>query len=307
MRQEAEAGMMQAFDFLFLLYLGSISLLTFLYREGVPLWSSILGKNAVIFLLWLLVVWAGERRPRGLVGFVRNWYFCAGIPIVFTELQFLIHAVRPTDLDPLLARLDYVLFGLNPTVWLESWARPWLTALLQVCYLLYFFLPLPLGAVLYANKREDFFTLVTTLGLMFLISFLGYLTVPALGPRFELASLHQAPLRGTGFTDAVIRWLDAAEGANRDCFPSGHVAMAVVVCAVSYRLWRPAFPVYVLLSTGLLVGTVYLRYHYVVDLPAGILLAVLCLAAGPRFHRAWQQAMEKSAWAAWRSFRGAAG
>ena len=281
--------MIQGFDLFFLTYLFTASWLTFLYREGIPVWHSLLEKNLILFVLWLLVVWAGEKRRQGSFWFLRNWYLCAGFPILFTELQHLIHQVRPTDMDPVLVRMDFFLFGCHPTVWMERFIHPWFTAVLQVCYLCYFILVLPLGGYLYARKREAFQPYVTTVSMMFCLTFLGYLLVPALGPRYELAALQTVPLEGIGFTKALMHWVDTTEGVCRDCFPSGHVAMATLVCIISYRLCRPLFPFYAIICTGLLVGTVYLRYHYVVDLPAGFLLGVFCAVAGPRFHEKWRQ------------------
>jgi membrane-associated phospholipid phosphatase len=34
------------------------------------------------------------------------------------------------------------------------------------------------------------------------------------------------------------------------------------------------------MALGLILATVYLRYHYVVDVPAGIILAAVCLIIG---------------------------
>jgi membrane-associated phospholipid phosphatase len=47
-------------------------------------------------------------------------------------------------------------------------------------------------------------------------------------------------------------------------------------------------PVLVIMVTGLLVSTVYLRHHYIVDLIAGAALVPWVLWATPRFDRWWQ-------------------
>ena len=39
----------------------------------------------------------------------------------------------------------------------------------------------------------------------------------------------------------------------------------------------------------LIVGTVYLRYHYVIDLIAGGVFVVLCLWSGPKVYRWWEK------------------
>ena len=58
----------------------------------------------------------------------------------------------------------------------------------------------------------------------------------------------------------------------RDCFPSGHTEIALVVLLYAWRFERRYF-CGLLPAVGLLLfSTVYLRYHYVVDVLAGALL-----------------------------------
>jgi len=281
--------MLRGFDLLFLAYLFLVSVLLALYRQGIPQGNSLITQNLLMLVFWAGIVMVGENHRKGLPWFLRNWYLVAAFPLLFTELQFLIHHVRPLDLDPVLARLDYRIFGCHPTVWMERFIHPGLTAFLQVCYVCYFIILLPLAGVLYARNREEFMNFATAASMMFLFTFIGYLLVPAIGPRYELAALQTVPLKGTAFTDAMIAWVNQAEGTCRDCFPSGHVALMVLVGIFSYRSCRFLFPFYAVVGSGILVGTVYLRYHYVVDVPAGILLALFCLKAGPWFHRKWEE------------------
>jgi membrane-associated phospholipid phosphatase len=38
---------------------------------------------------------------------------------------------------------------------------------------------------------------------------------------------------------------------------------------------------------ALILSTLYLRYHYVIDLLVGMTLAMLCMIFGPLLHRWW--------------------
>jgi membrane-associated phospholipid phosphatase len=78
---------------------------------------------------------------------------------------------------------------------------------------------------------------------------------------------------------------DVLRLAPRDAFPSGHtlVTLLSMAWAWRYRL-RVRWPVTVL-GVLLVLSTVYLRYHYVVDVLTGSVLAVLCLAFAPAAHR----------------------
>jgi len=287
---------LRAFDGCFFAYLLLVTILTSLYRESIPAAFDILAKNGVVFLVTLLLIRYGEVSSNPVLRFSRFWYLCAGLPILFTELSYIIHVVRPVDLDPLLAALDVYLFGVHPTLWLERFVHPVLTDILQIFYVVYFFLPLPLGFALYFGKEreQDFYAYTTAVAMLFLVSLLGYLAVPAIGPRYTMASLYQVPLEGRWCADELMALLNRLEGLNRDCFPSGHAAMAVLVCLESYKYRRGFFPLYLFLGTGVFLGTVYLRTHYMVDLPAGILVAVFCSMASRPFVRWWERRIRRT-------------
>ena len=88
------------------------------------------------------------------------------------------------------------------------------------------------------------------------------------------------------FVDSnVTGTLNMLEGENRDAFPSGHteVVIIVLIYAWTYRRWY--FWMALPLVTGLIISTVYLRYHYVVDVLAGMVLAPLCVFLASYLYR----------------------
>ena len=93
----------------------------------------------------------------------------------------------------------------------------------------------------------------------------------------------------------LISWLERAP-VMRDVFPSGHAAVAAVVQWYSFQyvplLGRWLLP----LTASLLLSTVYLGYHYAVDVVAGLLLAVAgLLLAGLLDPNASELAADRSA------------
>ena len=78
----------------------------------------------------------------------------------------------------------------------------------------------------------------------------------------------------------------AIAGTQRDVFPSGHTMMTLVLLYLSARYHvRMRWFIYI---TGflLIVATVYLRYHYVVDILAGAAFMVFCVSTCPYLY-AW--------------------
>ena len=150
------------------------------------------------------------------------------------------------DVDPSLIRIDYFLFGVHPTVWMERWIVPWLTDVLSLAYFSYYFLPVTLVLdALSEESKEDFNEAVFVVLFGYYLSFIGYILFPAIGPRYTLTHLQSVPLEGSFLTDFVRDILNAAEHNKRDCMPSGHTQIALMVLFLSYRFKRILF--YILL------------------------------------------------------------
>jgi membrane-associated phospholipid phosphatase len=70
-----------------------------------------------------------------------------------------------------------------------------------------------------------------------------------------------------------------AEVVNRDCMPSGHTMMTLMTMIMAFSMRSGLRWYYLVLGSSLIFATVYLRYHYVVDVLAGMLWAMAVLAA----------------------------
>jgi membrane-associated phospholipid phosphatase len=76
------------------------------------------------------------------------------------------------------------------------------------------------------------------------------------------------------------KFLMTIEGTIPDAFPSGHALIAMLVLVLSWRLHRRVFWWLLPFATGLILATMYLRYHYVVDVLAAAILVPGCVAFG---------------------------
>lgn len=209
------------------------------------------------------------------------------VALVFDSLGALIAGFHRESFDPQLIAIDRAIFGVHPTVWLERLVHPRLTDLLQLAYTSYYFIPLALGIVLIARGRFGAFEEVLFgILLCFYLSYLGYLLFPAIGPRFTLSQLQIASLQVSPFTAKIRETLDALEKNKTDAFPSGHSAVSLICL---YYAWKERekklFALLVPVVAGLIVATVYLRYHYVIDVIAGIALTGLTVLLAPPLRR----------------------
>jgi membrane-associated phospholipid phosphatase len=273
-----------------LIFLSGLILLTLFFRGQIPLWQSLVLRYVSSVGLLFVIKLIYDRNVMGKAGVSLHHsspiFF---VIFIYTSLGDLIQHLQP-DIDPLLIRIDYFLFGVHPTVWIERWIVPRLTDLMSVAYGSYYFLPVILIMTLYLKGREQelkFSLSVLVLG--YYISFIGYILFPAIGPRFTLTHLQTIPLEGSFLTDWVRDGLNALEHNKRDVMPSGHTQIALMVLYLAFRHEKILFYVFLPFIVGLLVSTVYLRYHYVIDLVVGASFAVGCLIVGSRLFRWWNR------------------
>lgn len=271
-----------------IIFLGITLLLVIFFYPRFPHGSRLLARFIPLILLALALSkvrrrWGGAKTIRFLCDFSPIFFVIA----IYEWLADLIPYLCP-NMDDLLIRIDLALFGVHPTVWLERISRPWLTELLSSVYASYYFVPVTLITILYFWGEEREFSLtIFTLLLGYYISFLGYIAIPSIGPRFTLASVQEVPLRGGSIAEFVMHTLDLLERNKWDCFPSGHTQMVLISLWFAFKYKRVLYWTYLPIVITLIFATVYLRYHYVVDIVAGFAFAGGTLLVGPAIWRWW--------------------
>jgi membrane-associated phospholipid phosphatase len=218
------------------------------------------------------------------------------LPVLFNTLGPVIDCVNPQRWDPTFARLDGVVFGSAAFTWHHAFGRPsWLTDLTYVLYVSYYVLPVVLAVLLHRRSdREQFQEFVFAIVMCFYVTYVGYVLFPTLGPRIPPDA--EAAVLGGGVVSDVIRaFLHFAERTQTDAFPSGHTAVALVCLLLGWRMLPRSRVPLGLVVGGIIFTTVYLHYHYVVDVAAGTVLglAIPVCARGlhhvlePRLVRRW--------------------
>lgn len=290
-------------DLLTIFFLALLSGLAVFSSPLNPAWAGLFATYAALAVAILAAAAYRARVSPARRGFYLS-VICTvlTVSIVFNSLGELIASIRATTFDDFLLAVDHAMFGVHPTVWMERWISPALSALLQFAYISYYFIPLSLGIVLIVKGRFGAFEEVLFgILLCFYLSYVGYLLVPAIGPRFTLSHLQSGDLQLYPLIETIQETLNALEKNKTDAFPSGHTAVSLMCL---YYAWKERekklFAVFVPVVTGLLISTVYLRYHYVIDVFAGIALTGLTIALAPGLQRLLAiapalRAMEKSA------------
>jgi membrane-associated phospholipid phosphatase len=276
---------------IFLLFMTGLTLFYFVI---LPRAAYLLGIYSLLILAQIILI-----RFRDNGRFMRILYdlifptIC--VLAVFDSLEWVVHYVNPEDIDPLLMKLDYFIFGNHPTVILESIMNPFLTDILQIAYSTYYLIPISFGIILLKNKQgEAFDKSIFLILLCFYLSYLGYILFPALGPRFYLSNIQTTELQGFFAAEPIQDLLNRLEGIKRDAFPSGHTGIALTVFYLAWGFSRRFFWIALPVVSALIFSTVYCRYHYVVDVIAGFGLTLLTIVLGEWYYGWWMKRQVKN-------------
>jgi len=224
-----------------------------------------------------------ERLPKAL-RIATDFYPAAFIPFVYESLGALIAAARGGPRDDLLIAADRAILGGDLSVLLQPVVTPFLAAFMYVAYSTYYVLPLVLGGTLWSRDLAAARRYIFTLTACFYVSYAGYFTIPAYGPRTALADRNRVPLETSPVARAISRTINELEHTKLDAFPSGHTMITTAVLIVAWQRIRKLFWFLLPVATLLIVSTMYCRYHYLVDVLAGIVLAFATVPLGDRLY-----------------------
>jgi len=131
----------------------------------------------------------------------------------------------------------------------------------------------------------------------FTASYFLYFTVPAKSPYrlFETGEI-KLPLgykdvsfKGIKFTEKIRKWVDKNETNQFDCFPSGHTMISTTLLLFAFLLFRKSFWFYLPIVTLLIFSTVYLKYHYFIDLVVGFVLGAIAVPISMKLYEKWNK------------------
>lgn len=258
--------------------------------------AAIAGANTLNMTIWAvlfctmlaILIWLAKRHANQ-PGWGRLAAICAflaiGMNISYQALGGAVPAIRAQRFDAELLALDRWLLGETPSVLLEHMATPWLTELMSLCYIL--FMPLLFISLLryFFSQRELLGEFYAGLFTVYGLGFLGYLLVPAAGPWLAYPELFDIKLYGGTIT--AVNQSMVEQGSNRvDVWPSLHCAASAFILLFAWRHHRREFHWLLLPFVGLCLSTLYLRYHYFIDMLSGFILAAFALYESRRYARA---------------------
>jgi membrane-associated phospholipid phosphatase len=221
--------------------------------------------------LALVTAWAGgATKPN-----VKRLFYVARYGFVlwaYLATARLVPALQRVPRDADLLGLDRALFGETPALAFDSARHPLLTEVLTAGYLAYqpYLHLCLLWALLEPVDRAPRLARLVFSTLIF--GYIGYLLVPAVGPFAAIPALASAPLEHGPLARLNLDIVKRG-GAVFDVFPSLHTAVTLVLLAHDRERARWRFRVMLPIAAVLIPATMLLRFHYVVDVLAGVALA----------------------------------
>jgi membrane-associated phospholipid phosphatase len=202
------------------------------------------------------------------------------------------------DITPLLFAVEgYFVAGLQDVT--PNLTYPMFSALYMFAYPYLLFVPVVMYFVLPSLRR--FKELLVAYTINYAVGFTCYTLFVAYGPRYHLYSVVEQPMYDMY---PQTQDLTAEVSANTNVFPSLHASLTVVVMLFAWQA-RDSYPRWFwiswVLGVGVLLSTMVLGIHWLVDVIAGIVLAVgsVKLASwvvskdeGPTRQQRWDQSEE---------------
>ena len=204
----------------------------------------------------------------------------------FFQLREILPAVSPWSDDARIYAFDLRVFGFEPSVVFDRWVTPSTVEWFAFFYFLYFLiLCVHVLPMVYWNRDTHLLgRFATGMLLMFLSAHIIYMIVPGFGPYWYLKDTFQHELRGGTFWQLVRETVEKG-GAQKDIFPSLHTAAPTFFAIFSFRHrklvpFKYTWPVIAFLATQIIIATMFLRWHYLIDIVAGLTLATTAALLG---------------------------
>jgi PAP2 superfamily len=235
----------------------------------------------VFFTVVVILIRGGILRHSVMTPLAFRLAHFGGIQLTYFVMRGLLPVVNPGSLDLELHRIGTRLFGLEPAMAMEQWISPGTTEWFAFFYYGYFFvLGLHVLPILFLSRNPRILS-EFSMGLLLVLS-IGqslYLVVPGYGPGNFQPALFSTELPA-GIWWNLVGDIVKSAGAQKDIFPSIHTAAPTFILLFSFHNrshlpFKYTWPLVAFFVFNIIVATMFLRWHWLVDIVAGLALALV--------------------------------
>jgi len=263
------------------------------HNDALPHWRWLVAAHVmcVAGIHGLIRIHAAAPRNR-VLDFLRYFYPILLYTGFYRETSVLNHAFIGHYFDSAFMRVEEWIFGFQPSVsFMARLPHLPISELFYVSYFSYYVMIGGVGLALYFQGRERFFHFVTVTSVIFYACYLTYIFMPVLGPHVFREAVpcfpgqSQIPCFPLAYPEAIqsgpffqiMKFIYVYFESVGAAFPSSHVAIATCTLYFSWRYIPCIRYVHLVAVILLSLSTVYCRYHYAIDVPAGILTTAILL------------------------------
>jgi membrane-associated phospholipid phosphatase len=239
----------------------------------------LLSARAAILAALLILRWIDTKRSAP-VTLLRQLLPLALVVYWYPETYYIDSFLFP-NLDGFFMKADALLFGGQPSL---SFCRivPWLwfNELMNFAYLSFYFIIILTVRASYKMEKAKGAKTACMLLFSFLCYYVLFIIFPVMGPQFYFPPPNNCTPDTWPFRAAMQLLQDCGEKPT-GAFPSSHVGITVICLLILYaQKIRKLFWALLPLAVLLIISTVYIKAHYLIDVAAGLLTAPFLYRAG---------------------------
>jgi membrane-associated phospholipid phosphatase len=251
---------------LFTYFLITFILLAVYHTQLPEVFSQTATKGIWLAVYLLIIYWQNRNRQVKFYYVLRLFAPLLLLPYLYKETDYFNNLFFKENLDSFFVQAEYALFHSQPSlVFAEKFHVRWFSELMYFGYFSYYLLILFIPLYAYFKKGKDttermIFIVINS----FLIYYLIFILLPVAGPQFyfsdQMSSLPDGYIFGP-----LMKFIQQNGEGQTGAFPSSHVSICLILLYLCFTEIRKLLPFVLTISVLLILSTVYLRAHYVID------------------------------------------
>jgi len=265
-----------------------IELITFSYMALTTLfillfWNTVKEGAALQLLLYRVafaaviggLYWWNRYSQSLVVTALRQLLPLAFIIHFYPETFYFNNVIFSQYLDPVFIGIDQNLFGCQPsTEFSKAVSCAWFSELMHFAYMSYFFTIAGIVLYFFYRRNESAYRTAFILLCSFFVYYLIFIVLPVAGPQFYVFD-HDNALPVQGPMRQLLLFFHSIGEQPTGAAPSSHCGIMLIYMLLLWRNERKLFWWILPLSVLLVLSTVYIRAHYVIDVLLGFATAPL--------------------------------
>lgn len=262
-------------DILFFVYL-AISTIFLMLGSVSKSEIQLLGIHTVIALLVTALIYFEQKTNSAIIRFIRAVYPIVLSGYFYSETVFY-NQLFFHNIDPLLAKIDFIVFTYQPSIYFsQTISNIAFSELMYFSYFLFYILIITFIIYIFCIKNKYFHHAVFQLSTSLYLFYFLFILIPSAGPQFYFSSPDNDLPSGVFFSHIMHFIQDTAEQPT-GAFPSSHVGISIIILMLSKRIAPQFFKFVWPFVILILLSTIYIKAHYVIDVLGGVIFAPIIL------------------------------